>query len=272
MINKVMTVLAYVCTLAAIIPLAAILFDVIVRGLGAWDLEFFTGLPQLYGGGGGVANAIVGTGIIVGMASVMGIPIGIMAAIYLSEYGDNRLGSFIRFVADTMTGIPSIVVGLFIYGLLVINFGYSAIAGAVSLAILMIPIVTRSTEEIIRLVPNDIREASFALGIPRWKTILRVVLPTAVSGILTGIFLSVARVAGETAPLIFTILGNTFWNTNPTAGPMAALPLTLFDQAKSPYESVREVGWGAALLLMVIVLSLNLGARLIFKGGASTLK
>ena len=270
--DKVMTVLAYACGLAAIVPLLAILIYVVIKGLGAWNLTFFTGLPQLYGSGGGVAPAIVGTLIIVGMASLMGVPAGIMAGIYLAEYGDNRLGDFIRFVADTMTGIPSIVVGVFAYGLIVLNFGYSAAAGAFALAILMIPIVTRSAEEIIRLVPDDIREASLALGIPRWKTILRVVLPTAISGVLTGIFLAVARVAGETAPLIFTILGNTFWNTSPFSGATAALPLTLYNQATSPYESVQQVGWGAALLLMVLVLGLNLGARLIFRGGPGAIK
>ena len=270
--DRIMTVLAYACALAAFVPLMAILIYVVIRGLGAWDLTFFTGLPQLYGSGGGVAPAIVGTLIIVGMASLMGVPAGIMAGIYLAEYGDNRLGDFIRFVADTMTGIPSIVVGVFAYGLIVLNFGYSATAGAFALAILMVPIVTRSAEEIIRLVPDDIREASLALGIPRWKTILRVVLPTAISGVLTGIFLAVARVAGETAPLIFTILGNTFWNTSPFDGAIAALPLTLYEQATSPYERVQEVGWGAALLLIVIVLGLNLGARLIFKGGSGSIK
>ena len=268
-VDGIMTVLAYSCAVIAIIPLAAILIYVVIKGLGAWDIQFFTQLPQTFGDGGGIANALVGSLIIVGMAALMGIPAGVMAAIYLAEYGDDRLGSFIRFVADTMTGIPSIVVGIFVYGLIVTKFGFSAIAGAFALAILMIPIVTRSTEEILRLVPDHLREASLGMGIPRWKTILRVVIPTAMSGILTGVFLSLARVAGETAPLIFTVLGNQLWNTNLTEGPMAALPLALFAQAQSPYEQVIEVGWGAALLLVVLVLAVNLGARLIFGRGGS---
>src|SRR5919199_4032249 len=210
-VNQVMTILAYVCTAAAIIPLVWIIVYVIIKGLGAWNTEFFTDLPKLFGTGGGVKNGIVGTFVITGLATLMGVPVGVMAGIYLAEYGDNRLGSVIRFVADTLTGVPSIVVGLFAFGLVVVNTGgFSAFAGAVSLAILMIPVITRTTEEIVRLVPNSIREASLGLGVSRWKTIMRVVVPTALSGIVTGVLLAVARVAGETAPLILTILGTNF--------------------------------------------------------------
>jgi phosphate transport system permease protein len=262
-----MTGVAYACTLAAIVPLLLVLVYLVIKGLPAWNVAFFTQLPQLYGSGGGVANAIVGTVIIVGIASLMGIPIGIMAGIYLSEYGDNRFASFIRFTADVMTGIPSIVVGIFAYGLLVLVMDFNAFAGAFSLAILMVPIITRTTEEILRLVPNSIREASLALGVTRWKTIMRVVLPTAAGGILTGVFLGIARIAGETAPLIFTILGSNFWNIRIAQGAMAALPLQIYNFARTPYASVLQAAWGAALLLVVIVLVLNLGARLIFGRG-----
>ena len=260
-----MTVLAYACTLAAVIPLTALLFYVIVRGLGAWNVAFFTELPQLYGGGGGVANGILGTFIIVGIATLIGVPAGIMAGVYLAEYGDNHFGDFVRFVADVMTGIPSIVAGLFIYGIVVLAYGYNGVAGALALTVLLIPIVTRSTEGVMRLVPADLREASLAMGIPRWKTIVRIVIPTATGGILTGVFLGVSRIAGETAPLIFTIFGQQYFNNNPLNGEMSTLSLVLYSLAKSPYEQVKEVGWGAALLLLVIVMVFNLGARLIFR-------
>ena len=264
LLDKVMTLVAYLCALAAIVPLALVLIYVAAKGLGAWSPQFFTGLPQLFGGGGGISNAIIGTGIIVGLASLMGIPFGIMAGIYLAEYGDNYLGGFIRFIADTMTGIPSIVVGIFAYGLLVVNMGgYNAFAGAFSLAILMVPTIARTTEEVIRLVPDSIREAALALGAPRWKTILRVVVPTALGGILTGVLLSIARVAGETAPLILTILGSNFLNTKVFQGPMAALPLQIYNFSRSPYAGVIEAAWGASLVLVLMVLVLSLAARLI---------
>ena len=267
LMDRLMTGLSYASVLIAIVPLAALLIYVIIRGAGAWSPEFFTGLPQLFGGGGGVANGIVGTLILVGMASVMGIPFGVMAGIYLAEYGDNALGGFIRFVADTMTGIPSIVAGVFIYGLLVLNMGgYNALAGAVSLTILMVPVITRSTEGVIRLVPGSIREAALALGVPRWKTTLRVVVPAAVSGIVTGVLLSIARVAGETAPLLFTAFSSNYFNFQPFQGAMPSLPVLIYNAARSPTEAVREVGWGAAFLLVVMILVLNLTARLVFRG------
>ena len=265
LLDKAMTVVAYLCTLAAIVPLVLVLVYVAVKGLGAWSPQFFTGLPQLFGTGGGIYNAIIGTAIIVGLASLMGIPFGVMAGIYLAEYGNNRLGSLIRFTADVMTGIPSIVVGIFAYGLLVVNMGgFNAFAGAFSLAILMVPIITRTTEEMIRLVPGSIREAALALGAPRWKTIMYVVVPTALGGIMTGILLSIARIAGETAPLILTILGSNFLNTKVFQGPIAALPLQIYDFSRSPYAGVIEAGWGASLVLVLMVLVLSLAARLIF--------
>lgn len=263
--DKVMTALTYASTLIAIIPLALVLIYLVVRGLGVWSPEFFTGLPRSFGSGGGVGNAIVGSGMVVGLGSLMGIPVGIMAGLYLAEFGDNNLGAVIRFTADTMTGIPSIVVGIFAYGLVVLNTGgFSALAGGFALAILMVPVIARTTEEIVRLVPGTIREAALALGVPQWKTVLYVVVPTALGGIVTGVLLAIARIAGETAPLIFTVLGNNFWNTNVTEGPIAALPLQIYNFARSPYQSVVEVAWGASLLLVLIILTLNLVARLIF--------
>jgi phosphate transport system permease protein len=268
LVDRIMTVLAYACTAIAIIPLTWIVIYVIIKGLGAWDAEFFTELPRLYGGGGGVRNGIIGTIEIVGLASLMGIPIGVMAGIYLAEYGDNRLGGVIRFMADTLTGVPSIVVGLFAFGVVVTTTGgFSAFAGAVALAILMIPVITRTTEEIIRLVPHSIREASLGLGVSRWKTIVRVVVPTALSGIVTGVLLAVARVAGETAPLILTILGTNFpISPNIFNGPSTTLSLQIYQLGGQPSPQVVEVAWGAALLLVLIVLGISITARLVFKG------
>ncbi|MDP9426634.1 MAG: phosphate ABC transporter permease PstA [Actinomycetota bacterium] len=267
LVDRLMTVLAYACTAAAIIPLTWIVIYVSYRGLGAWDLAFFTELPQLFGDGGGVRSGIVGTLVIVGLATLMGVPVGIMAGIYLAEYGDNRLGGVIRFMADTLTGVPSIVVGLFAFGVVVVNFGYSAFAGAVALAVLMVPIITRTTEEIIRLVPDSIREASLGLGVSRWKTIMRVVLPTALSGIVTGVLLAVARVAGETAPLILTIFGTNFpISSNVFSGPSTTLSLQIFQLGGAPSPQVVEVAWGAALLLVLMVLGISLMARLVFRG------
>lgn len=266
--NRVMTVVAYVCTALAIIPLTWIVIYVIYQGLSAWSGAFFTELPQLYGDGGGVRNGIFGTFIIVGLATLLGVPVGVMAGIYLAEYGDNRLGYVIRFMADTMTGVPSIVVGLFAFGLVVgLTGGFSAMAGAFALAVLMIPVITRTTEEIIRLVPASIREASLGLGISRWKTIMRVVVPTALSGIVTGVLLAVARVAGETAPLILTILGTNFaLSSNLFNAPYTTLSLQIYQLGAAPSPQVREVAWGAALFLVLIVLGTSIAARLIFKG------
>lgn len=267
-VDRIVTALAYFCTAAAIIPLTWIIVYVVYKGLGAWDIEFFTGLPQLYGSGGGIRNGIVGTFVIVGFASLIGVPIGVMAGIYLAEYGQNRLGSVIRFVADTLTGVPSIVVGLFAIGVFrVLTGGFSAVAGAFSLAVLMIPVITRTTEEIIRLVPNSIREASLGLGVSRWKTIMRVVVPTALSGIVTGVLLAVARVAGETAPLILTILGTNFpLSHNLFNGPYTTLSLQIYQLGGQPSLDVVEIAWGAALLLVLIVVGTSILARVIFKG------
>lgn len=263
--DRTMTVLAYVCTLIAVVPLAAIIFEVVRKGLPAWDAQFFTGLPSTYGDGGGVSNAIIGSGIIVGIAALMAIPVGVLSGIYLAEYGHNKLGDVLRFVADVMTGAPSVVIGIVGYSVFVVATGNNAaIFGSVALAILMLPVITRATEEIISLVPGDLREASLALGVPRWKTIVRVVVPAAMSGIITGVILATARAAGETAPLLFTVGTNSFTNLNPFEGAMAALPVVVYEQSAYGGD-VLETAWGGALLLLVIVVTLNLVTRLVFR-------
>ena len=264
--DNLMTGVAYACTLLALIPLAAIIFGVVRKGLPAWDLEFFTGLPSTYGDGGGVSNAIIGSGIIVGIAVLLAVPVGVLAGVYLAEYGDNRLGEILRFTADVMTGAPSVVIGIVGYAAFVVTTGNDAgIYGSIALAILMLPVITRSTEEIVRLVPGDLREASLALGVPRWKTTLRVVIPTAMSGIVTGVILATARAAGETAPLLFVVGTNSFTNLNPFEGSMAALPVVVYEQSAYTGD-VIQTAWGGALLLLVIVVLMNLTARLLFRG------
>lgn len=267
--DKVMTAIAYLCTAMAVIVLGLVLAYVVFRGISVWSPSFFTDLPQLFGDGGGIGPALAGTGIIVGMATLMGVPIGIMVGIYLAEFGNSSLAGFIRFLADTMTGIPSIVAGIFMYGLLVTVMGFSGFPAACALAILMIPVIARTTEESIRLVPGSLREASLALGIPQWKTTLRVVVPTAMSGIITGTMLAVARVSGETAPLLFTALGSNFWNVNPFDGAMSTVSLYTYTAAIGPYKDVQSAAWGAALVMIVIVLIMNLTARFIFDRGRS---
>jgi phosphate transport system permease protein len=261
--DRIMTGIAYLCASFAVAALLFVLLYVVVRGYNAWSLQFFTQTTQLFGDGGGIANAMYGTAMLVLLSVAMGVPVGVMAGIYLAEFGDTRLGDFVRFIADTMAGIPSIVVGLVMYTLLVLVMGWNAFAGACALAILMLPIITRTTEGIIRLVPADIREASLALGIPQWKTTFRVILPTAAAGIVTGVFLAVARAAGETAPLIFTMLGSAFWNTDPFEGAMAAVSLFVYQASSSPYGGVQEAAWGAAFVLLLFVMVLNGIARLI---------
>ena len=265
LVNNIMTVLAYVCTLLALIPLVAIMVETFIKGLPAWDAEFFTGLPSTYGTGGGISNAVVGSVIIVGMACLIAIPIGVISGVYLAEYGDNRLGNALRFVADVMTGAPSVVIGILGYAVFVVATGNkTGIFGSIALAILMLPVITRATEEIVKLVPGDLREASLALGIPRWKTIMRIVVPTAISGIVTGVILATARAAGETAPLLFTVGSSSYMNYNPFQGQMMALPLAVYQQSSYRGE-VLQTAWGGALLLLVVIVSLNLIARLAFK-------
>src|SRR5919199_3223066 len=268
LMDRTMTIVAYVCAVLALIPLTWIVVYVLIKGLSAWNIRFFTQLPTTYEAGG-VRSGIFGTLEVVGLSILIGVPVGVMAGLFLAEYGSNVLGAIIRFTADTLTGVPSIVVGLFVYGLVVLNTGgaYSALAGAVALSILMIPIITRTTEEIIRLVPGSISEASLALGVPRWKTIMRVVVPTALGGIVTGVFLSIARVAGETAPLIMTIFGTTASiSKNVFNGPTTTLSLLIFQLGGASFPEVVKVAWGGALLLILIIFGLSIVARVLFKG------
>ncbi|MBV9173751.1 MAG: phosphate ABC transporter permease PstA [Chloroflexi bacterium] len=257
-------VLSACCALMAVAVLAAVIMYVVVNGARALNFDFFTQVPAPVGEpGGGIANAIVGTLIIVGIGALLSIPSGVLAGIYVAEYGDNRFADLVRFLGAVLTGIPSIVVGILAYALVVVTMQkFSALAGGVALAVLMLPTVVRATEEMLRLVPGSLREASLALGAPRWKTILRIVLPTASSGLATGAMLAIARAAGETAPLLFTAFGNSFWNTS-LVDPMAAIPLQVFQYAISPYESWRAQAWAGALVLVVLVLGLSAAVRVI---------
>ena len=265
--NLVMFGLTAVCTIVSLSVLFFILGYIVYNGASSLSLDFLTKLPKPVGEtGGGIANAIAGSAKIVALATLIGAPIGVLGAVYLAEYGNrSRLGFLIRYCADLLNGMPSIVIGVFAYTLIVLPMKrFSALAGSAALAVIMIPIVLRNTEEFLRLVPRPIREAGLALGVPRWKVILRIVLPTASRGILTGVLLSVSRIAGETAPLIFTAFGNRFWD-NGLLNPMAALPLTIFTYAISPYEEWHRQAWAAALILVIIVLIGNVAARMIMR-------
>jgi phosphate transport system permease protein len=249
----------------AIIPLGSILFEVFKNGASAISFEFLMEKPGSIGSGkGGIGPAIQGTLIVVGLGSLIGVPIGVLAGIYLSEYAksNSKFAFTVRFFNDVLTGLPSIIIGIVGYILIVLSIGsFSVIAGAFSLSIIMIPIVTRVTEETLKIVPNSIREGAHSLGIPKWRITLFIVVKTAISGVLTGIVLSIARIAGETAPLIMTILGTSLFFTSFT-GPVDALPLRIWRLASQPYESAHATGWGAALILILIILGLNIGLRL----------
>jgi phosphate transport system permease protein len=263
--NVVMLALMGAANLVAIGFLLAVLGYVLVQGGSALNPAFFTETPKPVGEvGGGMANAIVGTLILVGLACLLGLPVGIGAGVYLSEYGrGTRLATLVRFTTDVLTGIPSITIGLFAYTLIVLPMrGFSALAGGVALAIIMLPTVTRATEEMLRLVPDSLREGGLALGVPRWKTVLRIALPTAMSGIVTGALLAVARAAGETAPLLFTAFGNRFWSWD-LVQPIAALPLQIFTYAIAPYDDWHRQAWAGALVLVGLVLVLSATARFI---------
>jgi len=250
------------CTLLVLLPLGIIFFHIVKMGIKSINLSFFIHIPQPTGEpGGGMANGIAGSALMIGMASLLGIPVGIFGAIYLTEYGTGRLATVIRFCADVLTGIPSIITGMVAYALFVVPMhGFSALAGSFSLALIMIPIVLRTTEEQLKMVPDSLREASLALGVPMWRTCLKVTLRSALTGVITGILLATARVAGETAPLLFTALGNQFWSRKLTE-PMAALPLQIFNFAISPYEDWHLLAWSGALVLVVLMFGLSLSAR-----------
>lgn len=273
--NHAVTAISVVSTVLVLAPLAAILVYLIYKGASSLNLAFFTHPPKPVGEqGGGMANSIVGSGIILSLASLLGIPVGIAGGVYLAEYGNGRwLGGAIRFVADVLNGVPSIVMGIAGYALIVIHqHHFSALAAGVTLSLMMIPTVTRTTEEMLLTVPHAIREAAYGLGVPRWRMILSVSLRTAAPGIITGCMLAFARVAGETAPLLFTALGSQFW-PHSLNEPIAALPLQIFTYAWSPYDEWHRLAWaGALVLITLIMLSVGLvryvTSRGVLKGGS----
>ena len=272
--NHIVTSLAVISTLVVLVPLIAILGYLIYKGASSLNLAFFTHVPVPVGEtGGGMANAIAGSGVILGLASLMGIPLGIGAGVYLAEYARGTwLGSAVRFTADVLNGVPSIVMGIAAYSLIVAKqHHFSGLAGGVALAIMMVPTVARTTEEMLATVPNPVREAALGLGIPKWRTVMSVSLRTASPGIITGCMLAFARVAGETAPLLFTAFGNQFWSFNLNQ-PIAALPLQIFVYAISPYDEWHRLAWaGALVLIMLIMVSVTLvrifANRGVLKGG-----
>lgn len=248
--------LAILATVITVAPLLAILFYLIYKGASSLNLSFFTHIPTPVGlEGGGMANSIVGSAIILGLASLMGVPIGIAAGVYLSEFGQGTiLGNAVRFTADVLNGVPSIVMGIAVYSLVVLpQHHFSALAGGIVLGIMMIPTITRTTEEMLATVPHAIREAALGLGVPKWRTVLSVSLRTASPGIITGCMLAFARVAGETAPLLFTAFGNSFWSFSLNQ-PIAALPLQIFVYAISPYDEWHRLAWAGALVLIVLIM------------------
>jgi phosphate transport system permease protein len=261
--SAILSALCLLCALVVMTPLALVLFHLIKAGASSLDLAFFTQLPKPpLEPGGGMANAIVGSATLLGLAGLVGIPVGVLGGIYLSEFGGRRRNWAVRFAADILNGTPSIVWGIVVYALVV---GYSAYAAGLALGFMMIPLIIRTTEEMMALVPNSYREAAFALGIPQWRIVLNIVVKTAGKGIITGILLAAARVMGETAPLLFTALGNDLWNRN-LSQPIEALPLKIFNYALSPYDDRHRQAWAGALVLILFVLALNIGVRVMTRG------
>lgn len=262
-IDLLMRSLCWIAMALALIPLISLLYLVVSKGWHRLDLDFFIHLPTPVGiPGGGMANALVGTFTLVLIASLFGMPIGVAAGLYLAEFGEGRFAQAVRFWADVLTGVPSIVTGIFAYDILVKPMhSFSALAGGFALGTMMIPIIARITEEVVRLVPVSLREAALALGIPKWKSILHVVLRTAMSGVATGLFLGATRVASETAPLLFTSFNNQYWNAN-LGQPTASMTVQIFTYAISPYEEWRDMAWTGALVLLIIVLLASLASRL----------
>jgi phosphate transport system permease protein len=254
----------FVSAVLVIAPLGLVFFHLLANGVSSVNWDFFTHLPTPVGeAGGGMANAIVGTLILLGLGSLIGIPIGVLGGVYLAEYGTARANSILRFVADVLNGVPSITWGVVVYGLVVLRFkSFSAYAGGLALGLIMIPLILRTTEEVVLLVPNGYREASLALGVARWKTIVHIVMKTASKGIITGILLALARIAGETAPLLFTAFGNRFWNHN-LAEPIASLPLQIFTYAISPYDDWHRQAWAGALVLVIGIFCVNIIVRIL---------
>jgi phosphate transport system permease protein len=267
--DHVMTGAAILTVVIVLAPLIAIFGYLVYKGIGSVNWAFFTQIPKPVGEeGGGMANAIVGSLLILAIASVIGVPFGVGAGIYLAEFGRNRFGGAIRFTADVLNGVPSIVIGIVAYAIVVLyQKHFSALAGGVALAIMMVPTICRTTEEMLLLVPQALREAAYGLGVPRWRTTLSITLRTATSGVITGIMLAFARVAGETAPLLFTAFGNQYWNMDPRQ-PTAALPLQIFVYANSPYDDWHRQAWAGSLVLIVLIVTAVAAVRYVVRRGS----
>ncbi len=263
--------IAFISAILVITPLGLVFFHLLINGASSLNWDFFTKLPAPVGAvGGGMANAIVGSLVLLAFAGAIGIPIGVLGGVYLAEYGSARINSVLRFLADVLNGVPSITWGVVVYGLVVLRFkGFSAYAGGLALGLIMIPLILRTTEEVVLLVPNGYREAALALGVSRWKTIVHIVMKTASKGIITGILLALARVGGETAPLLFTAFGNRFWNHS-LSQPIAALPLQVFTYAISPYEDWHRQAWAGALVLVTGIFCVNVLVRFLTRGRAAS--
>lgn len=265
--SRFLGIVVYATAILALIPLSLVLGFTVLKGLPAiTHSEFFTNVERPIGiPGGGISHALTGTLIMVGMASILAVPVGILGGIYLVEYGHGRWANYVRLASDVLTGAPSIALGLFAYALLVRpSHHFSAYSASLALAILMLPVVVRTTESAVALIPGGLREAGLALGLTRWRVALLLILPAAAPGVITGALLAVARAAGETAPLLFTSLGNRFYSVNP-AGPMSSLTLIVFNGAQSPYPEINSRAWGAALVLVLIVLAFNLASRFVLR-------
>jgi phosphate transport system permease protein len=263
--DRFFTGLAASLSVVVVGALVAIFAYLVIRGVGSLNWDFLTKIPKPVGeNGGGMANALVGSIMILAIASTIGVPLGIAAGVYLAEFGRGRLGKLVRFTADVLNGVPSIVIGLVAWGLVVVRQQhFSALAGGVALAIMMVPTISRTTESMLLLVPHSVREAAFGLGIPQWRTIVSIVVPSARAGIITGVMLAFARIAGETAPLIFTAFGNQFWSLSPNQ-PIAALPLQIYTYALSAYDEWHRLAWAGSLILVVMIVGTTTLVRFVF--------
>jgi phosphate transport system permease protein len=260
--NVLMQAVTLGCALLVVAPLGLVFYHLASSGIGSVNWAFFTQLPKPVGeAGGGMANAIAGTFILLGLAAMIGVPVGVLGGVHLSECGSSKLNWWIRFTADVLNGVPSIIWGIVVYALVVVPMkGFSAWAGGIVLGMMMIPLIMRTTEEVLQLVPNGYREASLALGIAEWRTIVQIILRTALKGIVTGVLLALARVAGETAPLLFTAFGNRFWNHS-LSDPIAALPLQIFNYAVSPYDDWHRQAWAGAFVLLLLITVIDVSVR-----------
>jgi len=267
-VDRTMTAIAVLTVILVLLPLFAIFAYLVYKGIGSINWAFLTQTPKPVGeAGGGMANAIVGSTVILAIASLLGVPLGIGAGIYLAEYGRNRYGDAVRFISDVLNGVPSIVIGIVAYAIVVVRQKhFSALAGGVALAIMMVPTIARTTEQMLLLVPQAIREAAYGLGVSRWRTTLSITLRTATSGVITGVMLAFARVAGETAPLLFTAFGNQFWNWK-TDQPTAALSLQIFTYAISPFDEWHRQAWAGALVLIILIVSAVTAVRIAVRHG-----